>query len=667
MLLEAFRSNRLHPIVVIKLAYRTLLGIVFCCLHLVLWAGEKNVAPVPTTPRIDSLLALLSRAKPDTNKVLLYQDLCWQYRAVDVESSIKYGKEGVELARTLNYKRGEAELSRFLGLAYRHNFLFIESLDWYFKALNLSTQINDVEGIGFCYDNLGVVRFNQEQYDEALGYLKKAREQFLKIDHQEGLAYAYIHLSWVLTKKNELFSALDFAQEALFIRRKIGAPPNQISNTLRDIAEVQIALKKYRAAQIALDEAIRIAQQLDNRILLSEHQLTLAQLNLKINNFEAATSLAQASYALTQETNNRFQRMKAAGVLAEIYQNQQQYDQAFQYLVEKYQLKDSLFNEDIEKQTANLEAKYQFKLKEKELMDFQQRREQENKRNLDRERFLSSLLIAALLFVGVLAYFIYQKRKQDKFTTEELIQKNAEISRQNQEIQAQSLLLAENNRFKDRLFSIISHDLRSPMVGLVGSLDLVNEGLLSEKEFRQMLPDLAHNINSIQSLLDNLLAWARSQMKGIAVLPEAFHMHELMEDKVAMFAKQIQAKELNIFNNIEDDLQVLADKNMIDLVARNLLSNAIKFSRQGGNIILSSKRQKGYSEICVADDGVGISQENLSRLFDSQNVSTKGTSGEMGTGLGLLLSKEFIEQNGGRIWGESVLGNGSRFYFTIPE
>lgn len=667
MLLQTVRSNPLHPIVVIKLAYRTLLGIVFCCLHLVLWAGENDVVPPPSTPSIDSLLTLLSHAKSDTNKVLLYQDLCWQYRAIDVESSIKYGKEGIKLAHKLKYKRGEAELSRFLGLAYRHNFLFTESLDWYFKALDLSTQINDQEGIGFCYDNLGVVRFNQEQYDEALGYLKKAREQFLKIDHQEGLAYAYIHLSWVLTKKNDLFSALDFAQEALFIRRKIGAPPNQISNTLRDVAEVQIALKKYKAAQIALDEAIRIAEKLNNQILLSEHQLALAQLKQKTNDLDEAITLAQSSYFLTHKTNNRFQRMKAAGVLAEIYQNQKQYDQAFQYLIERYQLKDSLFNEGIEKQTANLEAKYQFKLKEKELMDIQQRREEENKRNLDRERFLSSLLIAALLFVGVLAYFIYQKRKQDKFTTEELIQKNAEISRQNEEIQAQSALLAENNRFKDRLFSIISHDLRSPMVGLVGSLDLVNEGLLSETEFRQMLPDLAHNINSIQSLLDNLLAWARSQMKGIAVLPEAFRIHELLEDKKNMFSKQIQAKGLNIHNNIEEDLQVLADKNMIDLVARNLLSNAIKFSRQGGSIIMSSKRQKGYSEICIADDGVGIPQENMSRLFDSQNVSTKGTAGEMGTGLGLLLSKEFIEQNGGKIWGESKLGEGSRFYFTIPE
>ena len=156
-------------------------------------------------------------------------------------------------------------------------------------------------------------------------------------------------------------------------------------------------------------------------------------------------------------------------------------------------------------------------------------------------------------------------------------------------------------------------------------------------------------------------------MKGIQILPEAFHIRDLLDDKISMFKKQIEAKELNILNNIETDLQVLADKNMIDLVARNLLSNAIKFSIPGGTITLTSVRQKGYSQICIADNGIGISTDNLNRLFDAQTFSTKGTAGEMGTGLGLLLSKEFIEQNGGKIWGESVVGQGSKFYFTIPE
>lgn len=597
----------------------------------------------------------------------MYKELCWQYRNLDMLSAVKYGQKGITLAKKLGYKKGEAEICRFIGLTYRHYFLFSESLSWYFKALNLSTQINDFVGIGFCYDNLGVVRFNQKQFDDALNYFKRAKDQFEKVNHQEGLSYAYNHICWVLVEKKEYSSALDYIQEALFIRRKIKASPEQICNTLGDMAIVQVALKKYSAAKISINEGIQLARKLNKPINVSEQQLTLASLYLNNNQLDEAIAIAQSSYQIARKTNYRLQRMKCASALAKIYEKQQKYDLAYPYLVEQYALKDSLFNEEINNKTANLEAKYEFDLKERQLLEFQKRQELENKRNLDRERFLSSLLIAALLFVGVLAFFIYQKRKQDKFINEELVQKNAEISRQNQEIQEQTAQLAENNHFKDRLFSIISHDLRSPVVGLVGSLELVNEGLLSETEFRNMLPDLAHNINSIQSLLDNLLAWARTQMKGIAILPEAFHIRELLDEKISMFKKQIEAKELNIFNNIEADLQVLADKNMIDLVARNLLSNAIKFSVPGGTITMTSSRQKGYSQICIADNGIGISADNLNRLFDAQTVSTKGTAGEMGTGLGLLLSKEFIEQNGGKTWGESVIGEGSKFCFTIPE
>lgn len=597
----------------------------------------------------------------------MYKELCWHYRNLDMLSAVKYGQMGIVLAKKLGYKKGEAEICRFIGLTYRHFFLFSESLSWYFKALNLSTQINDVVGIGFCYDNLGVIRFNQKQFDDALNYFNKAKDHFEKANHQEGLSYAYNHISWVLVEKKQYSSALDYIQEALFIRRKIKASPEQISNTLGDVATVQIALKKFSAAKITINEGIQLARKLNKPVIVSVHLLTLASLYLNNNQLDEAISIAQSSYQIARESNYRLQRMKCASALAKIYEKQQKYDLAYLYLIEQYALKDSLFNEEINNKIAVLEAKYEFDLKERQLLEFQKRQELENKRNLDRERFLSSLLIAALIFLAVLAYFIYQKRKQDKFVNKELLQKNAEISRQNQEIQEQTAQLAENNRFKDRLFSIISHDLRSPVVGLVGSLELVNEGLLSETEFRNMLPDLAHNINSIQSLLDNLLAWARTQMKGIAILPEAFHIRDLLDEKISMFKKQIEAKELNILNNVEADLQVLADKNMIDLVARNLLSNAIKFSVHGGTITMTSSRQKGYSLICIADNGIGISTDNLNRLFDAQTVSTKGTAGEMGTGLGLLLSKEFIQQNGGEIWGESVVGEGSKFYFTIPE
>ncbi len=582
-------------------------------------------------------------------------------------SSIEYGQKGIDLAKKLKFKKGEAEISRFMGLAYRHYFFFEESLDWYYKALKLSTHINDQVGIGFCYDNLGVTRFNQKQFNGAFTFFKQGKAFFEKVNHQEGLGYSYTHLSWVMVEKKQFDEALKFANLALLIRQKNNATKEQISNALRDVAVAEIGLKNFAAAERVLQKAIQMALETNKPIVIADHALYLAELFLKIHDLDRAEYYATWSYQITTQFRNPLQRMKSSMVISKIYQVEKKYAEAMRYQTEHYALKDSLFNEDINKNTALLEAKYQYDLKASALIEKQKRRELESSRKLDQERFLSSLLIAALLFVGIIAYFIYLRRMQDKLLNRELTQKNEEISRQNQEIQEQTVQLAENNRFKDRLFSIISHDLRSPVVGLVGSLELVNEGVLSEEEFRDMLPDLANNVNSIQSLLDNLLTWARIQMKGIPVASEAFHIRELVQDKISTFEKPAQLKGITFINNIEEDLQILADKNMIELVLRNLLSNAIKFSLPGGTIELSSSRQKGYSQICISDNGTGIEPETMANLFGPQSASSKGTAGEMGTGLGLLLSKEFIEKNGGKIWVESTPNVGSKFYFSIPE
>jgi len=582
-------------------------------------------------------------------------------------SSIGYGQKGIDLAQKLKFKKGEAEISRFMGLAYRHYFFFEESLDWYYKALKLSTQINDQVGIGFCYDNLGVTRFNQKQFDGALSFFKQGKAFFEKVNHQEGLSYSYTHLSWVMVEKKQFDEALKFANLALLIRQKNNATKEQLSNALRDVAVAEIGLKNYSEAKRVLEKSLQIAQETNKPIAIADHALYLAELFLKIHDLDRAEYYAIWSYQITTQFRNPLQRMKSSMVISKIYQAKKKYAEAMRFQTEHYDLKDSLFNEDINKNTARLEAKYQFDLKASALIEKQKRKELESSRKLNQERFLSSLLISALLFFGVITYFIYQRRMQDKLLNRELTQKNEEISRQNQEIQEQTTQLAENNRFKDRLFSIISHDLRSPVVGLVGSLELVNEGVLSEEEFHNMLPDLANNVNSIQSLLDNLLTWARIQMKGIPVAPEAFHIRELVQDKINSFEKPAQLKEITFLNNIEEDLQIQADKNMIELVLRNLISNAIKFSHPGGKIELSSSRQKGYSQVCISDNGTGIEPEIMANLFGTQSSSSKGTAGEMGTGLGLLLSKEFIEKNGGKIWVESTPNVGSKFYFSIPE
>ncbi len=223
------------------------------------------------------------------------------------------------------------------------------------------------------------------------------------------------------------------------------------------------------------------------------------------------------------------------------------------------------------------------------------------------------------------------------------------------------------NKTKDKLFSIISHDLRSPFANLQGVLKLMQSGEISEAEFRDLLPALSNQVFLTNDLLENLLSWSRNNMKGTAINPEIFSISEMADNIILLYRDNVRVKKLNITNKIADDQFVKVDKGMIALVLRNLISNAVKFSVEGGLIIIDSSTKNGTVEISVQDSGVGISEDKISLLFSDLNYNTTGTAGERGTGLGLLLCKDFIEQNGGEIAVESMISQGSKFYFTVPR
>ncbi len=244
--------------------------------------------------------------------------------------------------------------------------------------------------------------------------------------------------------------------------------------------------------------------------------------------------------------------------------------------------------------------------------------------------------------------------------------KNEELNMQNQQIELQADRLKDLNTQKDKLFSIISHDLRNPLNSLKGLLTMVEKGWVSEDEFKQYIASLSKNMNITSDLIDNLLVWSHSQMKGTVQQEEVFDLSELAKDAVRLAEVQASQKKVNIDNRIVGTHLVNADKNMIALVIRNLLTNSVKFSHGNQTVTLSATDEGPMQKICVEDNGVGIPPQKLSSLFEFNSHSTSGTSSEKGTGLGLALCKEFIEKNGGSIWAESSEGHGSKFFFTVP-
>jgi signal transduction histidine kinase/ligand-binding sensor domain-containing protein len=244
-----------------------------------------------------------------------------------------------------------------------------------------------------------------------------------------------------------------------------------------------------------------------------------------------------------------------------------------------------------------------------------------------------------------------------------------ELMTQKENLEEVNAHLKELNSTKDKFFSIIAHDLKNPFNTILGFSELLNMkyNRLSEEKKLRYLEVIFSSSKNIYNLLENLLQWARTQTYKIAFEPIVFGLKQLVEQNLNLLKENITTKKINIEHKIEDSCDVYADRNMINTVIRNLLTNAIKFTHSGGDIAINSLRKDGHIEISIKDSGIGMSAEEIKNIFRvDANFSRSGTDGETGTGLGLILCKEFIVKNGGTIWVESTPGKGSMFSFTIP-
>jgi PAS domain S-box-containing protein len=229
--------------------------------------------------------------------------------------------------------------------------------------------------------------------------------------------------------------------------------------------------------------------------------------------------------------------------------------------------------------------------------------------------------------------------------------------------------LQELIRTKDKLFSIIAHDLRGPIGNLLPILEMLYSGEESDENVKDILMEsLKKGIKSTYGLLENLLNWSLSQTNEISLNPKHFIINTVISNNIELLVSGANRKEIHILFNVDDDLSVFADEDSISLVIRNLLSNAIKFTPNQGTIEVFIKKGDSYIEIEIVDNGVGMTKEVLDSLFNTNtSVSTMGTNNEKGSGLGLILCKEFVERNGGQIRAESTPGKGSKFIFTVPR
>ena len=291
--------------------------------------------------------------------------------------------------------------------------------------------------------------------------------------------------------------------------------------------------------------------------------------------------------------------------------------------------------------------------------------------------FYIFIQVLSVVFIFISLYLFKTENNAYQSTLKnrnhELAEKNREIENQKIEIasqlkqlEQQKQELEELDAVKNKLFSVIAHDLKTPMYALRNLFSNIQQQNLPGEEIKIMLPDVVTDLNYTTGLMENLLHWAKSQMQSNSTRPQPIDVTALIHEVMQLLRLQAEAKRVYLQQKTDQPVFIYADRDMVHLVLRNLISNAIKFTPENGSVILGAQSGDSFVEVYVQDTGTGMTEEILKKINTSHYFTTKGTANESGTGLGLMLCKEFLTRNGGRMFVESEEGKGSTFSFTLP-
>lgn len=569
------------------------------------------------------------------------------------DSAQKYYPEAIRLARLVGDAELEAQNLNRLGVYYRNMNLQEDALILYEEALSISKTAKIPVQIGHSLNNIGQIFFYQDQFEESLNYYKEAEKEFLEIGDKEGLAYNYNGMSLVLAALGDLDLALSTINKAIKIRAELGNE-RQLTVSKFNRADILMSKGDFRNAEPDIINLYDYGMAND-KIRAINALAKLVELKLKTGRYPQAITFANEAMAIHEEKPYSESMIEIYQMMYKYYFERGNTSESKKY-VDLLERERNILNDEktknylagltIKKQKDEIAGLY----REKELMEIN-----------DRFKMYLSFALFLLAFVMFIGFSIYYR----SYIKEK---KNLAQLRENQKkIELQTNELDRLNMVKDKIFSILAHDLKAPLDSLWGMVKLIDEENLTQSEFEEYLPIISQNLGNNSMLLENLLIWSRSQMKGMHVQLSRLNLHHLVDENIQFLISSGYYKGQVLENFVPANIEVDADKNMIDLVFRNLLTNALKFTRQGDQIIIDVKESKNVYTVCVSDQGTGISEDGLKKLFGKDFHSTNGTHQEKGTGLGLILTKELVQKNKGEIWAESTLGSGSTFCFTLPK
>lgn len=691
----------------LKLLYIKIVACVFSLffMNTILFAQDAS--------KKDSLLNTILNIKDgEINKIEQLNKIGRKFQWSDLSRAQYFFQTALNISQEINNKYYISYTYNNLGVLAYLKGDYAKSLELHVKSLELKIEIKDKKGQAISYNNIGNLYVNESFINTGLRYYEKALLINKEIKNTKGIASNFNNIAMLLSEKGNYDKALKFLKQAVAINIE-QKNDDWLANNYGNIGT--IFLKQNNDSSLIFYQKRLLLNQKGNNlsgIAWSYH--LMGDFYLRKNDFQKSIKYYKKSLNLINSLGNKIYNRNIYKNLSEIYEKQNDYKNAYKNIIKYKSLSDSVFSEENILKIARIKINYEL-LKNKKLLD----KEHQNSvgsyiDEISELKSVRSIFILVIFVLIVIFLYFFNKNKINKKARKVLLVKNNEIREKNnllrtqkteienknkilktknldlekayvmlneqtQKIEQQKDELQKANSTKDKMFSIIGHDLRGPIGGFKTVLNILlgqYENFTEEKKI-EILKRLNKTAGHTYNLLENLLDWARCQTDNLKYEPEYISIKEIVNENIMLLSDNAKAKNIELKATIEKDLPpdecgyvtpLFADRNMLNATIRNLLTNSIKFTDTNGRVTISAKEMTDYIQLSVQDTGIGISSENIAKIFDNNSqYFTVGTWQEKGSGLGLVLCKEFIQRNKGNLFIKSKENEGSTFSFTVPK
>lgn len=578
------------------------------------------------------------------------------------DSAHKIAANALILSEKSKYAFGKGNSFLNLGIIYWSQSYYPISL-FFLQSAIANLPKNKPLYLSDAYAFLGRTYADLKDYKKALSYLDTS--MYFAGNNTERISQVYFERGYVYYSQQNYNKELGLIKYSLKLDKSIKDEQN-IAILYSYLSNIYFHKKDYKAALAYEDTSFNMSNKVHNRRLRAYIYLDYALINNELGRYNDAIKYAQRGIALSDSIGVIDAETKCYSALIKGFELKNELKRALIYQKKYNSVSDSL-NTVAKLNTVKLVQDYydlNSKINSLALIRLSNKNSQAKIRN---QNILIVVLCSSLVILTIVLSATYYFYKEKKLLSNKLQQQHKALLNQTQLIEVQKVNLQMVNSFKDRLLAVIGHDLRTPIANLSNIIEMFETGYLNAEEVNELMKDINSIVKGTELTLSNLIEWAGNQIKGRTINSSNVDIFLLGVEMEQTFAHNLQLKSITFINHAYPGRGVLADENHLKVILRNLISNAIKFTNQKGSIILSTIIENNEMIVAVQDNGRGMTSKEMEKLFHaSTHFSNTGTSGEKGTGIGLLLCKELVELNGGQLKVESILGKGSKFYFKLP-